>query len=138
MSGTPLKELGVLTILTPPGDITSARDSEIAFRFTISSSSPAASHGAPTSISPTSLSYNPQSTPLFLTYINQQNNPLSFPLQNVKVANGVVTSTAEFPGQSQEMNGLTIAAVTTEGGLFGSVDEVAGATVFGLGLIEVN
>jgi len=36
------------------------------------------------------------------------------------------------------LNGLTIAALTNSAGPFGSVDDVALATVAGPGLIEIN
>ncbi|KAK4546072.1 hypothetical protein LTR36_002209 [Oleoguttula mirabilis] len=132
-SGTPLTEFGVLTVLTSAADITSAQDSEVDFSFVVSSSgSQAGGHGgsAPQG-------YTKQES-LFLTYINQQNVPISFPLQNEKFADGIVTFTASFPGQSQEMNGLTIAAVTTSDGPFATPDDVANVTLFGPGLIEVN
>ncbi|KAK5122446.1 hypothetical protein LTR85_004030 [Meristemomyces frigidus] len=131
-SGAPLKEFGVLTVLTSPNDITSNQDSEVEFSIDVSSSgSSHGGHGDPPS------GYK-QGMTLFLTYINQQNVPISFPLENEKFANGAVTFTAEFPGQSQEMNGLTIAAVTYSDGPFASPDDVANATLFGPGLIEVN
>ncbi|RMY74092.1 hypothetical protein D0863_03435 [Hortaea werneckii] len=124
-SGTPLKEFGVLNVLTDPADITSDKDSEIDFSFQTQTSkvqghSFAVKQG------------------MFLTYINQQNAPFSVPLMNEKFDKDQVTFTASFPGQSREMNGLTIAAITNSDGPFATPDDVADATLFGPGLIEVN
>ncbi|KAI7111353.1 hypothetical protein KC352_g35871, partial [Hortaea werneckii] len=124
-SGTPLKEFGVLNVLTDPADITSDKDSEIDFSFQTQTSkvqghSFAAKQG------------------MFLTYINQQNAPFSVPLMNEKFDKDQVTFTASFPGQSREMNGLTIAAITNSDGPFATPDDVADATLFGPGLIDVN
>ncbi|KAI7626873.1 hypothetical protein KC319_g17453, partial [Hortaea werneckii] len=124
-SGTPLKEFGVLNVLTDPADITSDKDSEIDFSFQTQTSkvqghSFAVKQG------------------MYLTYINQQNAPFSVPLMNEKFDKDQVTFTASFPGQSREMNGLTIAAITNSDGPFATPDDVADATLFGPGLIEVN
>jgi len=127
-AGTPLVEFGVLTLLTDPKDITSATDSEIQFSFQTESSS---THNGPPS------SYA-QHESLFLTYINQQNVPFSVPLLNEQFQHDAVTFTASFPGQSQEMNGLTIAAVTSTDGPFATPDDVAAVTLFGPAPIEVN
>jgi len=126
-SGTGLVEFGVLTLVTNPDDITSAQDSVIEFSFEVESSSGHSGHH----------SYASHET-LYLTYINQQNVPLVFPLEDVKFEGGVVDFKASFPGQSQEMNGLTIAAVTSTDGPFATPDDVAAVTVFGPALIEVN
>ncbi|KYG50428.1 hypothetical protein M433DRAFT_28857, partial [Acidomyces richmondensis BFW] len=81
---------------------------------------------------------SPSASGFFLTYVNQQNKPFSVPLMNEQFADGAVTFTASFPGLSQEMNGLTIAALTSSNGPFATVDDVAAATLFGPGLIEIN
>jgi len=75
---------------------------------------------------------------LSLVYINQQNVPVVEKLQNVKVDGKVVTFDALFPGATNEMNGLTIAAVVKGSGPFADVDAVANAALFGPGLIEIN
>jgi hypothetical protein len=76
---------------------------------------------------------------LSVVYINQQNTPIVQALQNIDVMDTTVTFTATFPFDEATFgNGLTIAAVTNSTGPFASVDDVAKATVFGPGLIEVN
>ena len=75
---------------------------------------------------------------LSVVYINQQNLPVVEPLQGVSVSGNTVTFNAYFPYAENEMNGLTIAAVTTSKGPFATADDVAAATVFGPGLIEIN
>ncbi|EME44599.1 hypothetical protein DOTSEDRAFT_80269 [Dothistroma septosporum NZE10] len=74
----------------------------------------------------------------FLTYVNQQNAPVSVPIENQNIGDdGIINFTAQFPGADNEMNGLTIAAVTT-GSDFVDVDAVANATLFGPALIEIE
>lgn len=79
-----------------------------------------------------------QYTALSLVYINQQNLPIVEPLTNVQVQGTTVTFDALFPFDQFLMNGLTIAAVTAGAGPFASADDVAKATIFGPGLIEIN
>ena len=79
-----------------------------------------------------------KSDKLFVTYINQQNVPVSEPIEDVTFSDGAIHFKALFPGQSQFLNGLTIAAVTTSDGPFTSPDDVADVTLFGPGLIEIN
>ena len=111
----------VLTLETSADDITSAEDSTLQFSFQ------------------TQKSNSDVQENFFLTYINQQNVPFSVPIDVTGTeANGAITFTASFPGQSQEMNGLTIAAITNGNGPFTSPDDVADATLFGPALIEVN
>ncbi|KAI7472619.1 hypothetical protein KC351_g11562 [Hortaea werneckii] len=124
-SGTPLKEFGVLNVLTDPADITSDEDSELYFSFQTQTSK---LQGHSFTVK----------QGMYLTYINQQNAPFSVPLMNEKYDANQVTFTASFPGQSREMNGLTIAAITNSDGPFATPDDVADATLFGPGLIEVN
>ncbi|KAK5132255.1 hypothetical protein LTR08_009243 [Meristemomyces frigidus] len=119
-SGTPLKEFGILNVLTT--NITSDTDSEIDFSFETKTSG--------------GQSFAKQG--LYLTYINQQNVPFSVPLMKEQFQSDAVTFTASFPGQSQEMNGLTIAAITSTDGPFATPDDVANVTLFGPGMIEVN
>ena len=87
---------------------------------------------------PRSESWSSISSNVFITYINQQNVPFSEKLQDVKVEGEIVTFKALFPGKTNEMNGLTIAALTLGEGPFADVDAVEDATLFGPGLIEVN
>ncbi|RMZ84559.1 hypothetical protein DV737_g1203, partial [Chaetothyriales sp. CBS 132003] len=75
---------------------------------------------------------------LWLVYINQQNTPVVEAITDAQTQDGVVTFAAPFPFNENELNGLTIAAVTKGSGPFANVDDVANATVFGPGLIEVN
>jgi hypothetical protein len=79
-----------------------------------------------------------KSSQLFVTYINQQNVPVSVPVEDFSFSGNAINFKASFPGKSKDLNGLTIAAVTTNQGPFTSPDEVATATVFGPGLIEIN
>ncbi|KAF2150888.1 putative sexual development protein [Myriangium duriaei CBS 260.36] len=74
---------------------------------------------------------------LSLVYINQQNLPIVEPLQNVTMADGKVGFKAAFP-YNNNINGLVIAALTKTPGPFANASEVAQATVFGPGLIEVS
>lgn len=78
------------------------------------------------------------STGYSVVYINQQNTPIVEPIQNSQSANGAITFSAAFPGGTNEMNGLTIAAVVQGSGPFADVDAVAAATIYGPGLIEIN
>ena len=75
---------------------------------------------------------------LSLVYINQQNLPIVEPLKDVQTNGDTVTFKAFFPWSKFIMNGLTISALTNSAGPFQSADEVAAATVFGPGLIEVQ
>lgn len=84
---------------------------------------------------------------LFLTYINQLNAPISVPIEDAKKINdnhndnddhsSTIQFSANFPGEDNLMNGLTIAAVT-KGKDFVDVGAVARNTLFGPGLIEIN
>ncbi|CAK3990029.1 Hypothetical predicted protein [Lecanosticta acicola] len=73
-----------------------------------------------------------------IAYINQQNVPVTQKIQNVKSEYGKVTFQAFFPGQTNLMNGLTIAAVTKGMGPFAAIEDVVAATLFGPGFIEIN
>jgi hypothetical protein len=76
--------------------------------------------------------------PLWMTYINQQNLPIVEPLHVVSREGDVVQAEALFPYDDNEMNGLTIAAVTISDGPFGDASSVAKYTLAGPGLIIVN
>jgi hypothetical protein len=73
-----------------------------------------------------------------LVYINQQNLPIVEKVTDVRTKGDTVTFKAFLPFNKFIMNGLTIAAVTNSAGPFASADEVAAATLFGPGLIEIN
>ena len=73
-----------------------------------------------------------------LVYTNQQNVPVVMPLQNVQSSGSAVTFSVDFPYEKYELNGLTIAAITSSAGPFANATEVASATVFGPGLIEID
>jgi hypothetical protein len=75
---------------------------------------------------------------LSLVLINQQNTPIVEPLKNVQVKGSVVSFTASFPFEENLLNSLTIAAVTIGKGPFASANDVANASLFAPGLIEVN
>ena len=73
-----------------------------------------------------------------LVYVNQQNLPIVEKPKNIKEEGGRVTFEAFLPFEEFIMNGLTIAVVTNSEGPFASADEVAEATLFGPGLIEIQ
>ena len=73
-----------------------------------------------------------------VVYVNQQNLPVVEKPKDVKVDGTSVTVTAFFPGAKNIMDGLTIAVITNSAGPFQSADDVAAATLFGPGLIEIN
>ena len=75
---------------------------------------------------------------LFVTYINQQNVPVSVPIKDLSFSGNAIDFKASFPGKSKDLNGLTIAAVTSTSGPFATPDDVANVTLFGPGLIEIN
>ncbi|KIW09028.1 uncharacterized protein PV09_00921 [Verruconis gallopava] len=82
-------------------------------------------------------SFNWANSGLFLTYINQQNLPISVPIENAKLSGSVVTFNANFPFTENLLNSLTIAAVTI-GQNFTSANDVAAHALFAPALIEVN
>lgn len=102
--------------------------------FSIESVDP--STGKPTAQSQSFLSKS-QSSLSYVTYVNQQNKPVSVQISNINLQNNKITFEAMFPGKTDFLNGLTIAAVTSTN-TFASADDVAAATQFGPGLIEVN
>lgn len=75
---------------------------------------------------------------LWLTYINQQNLPIVEPLRFISRNGKEVQAETLFPFEENEMNGLTIAAVTKSGGPFSDASSVAKWTLAGPGLIIVN
>lgn len=74
-----------------------------------------------------------------LVYISGQNLPVTVPITDVTVVDGVTGFKASFPFESGFANGLTIAAMVKEvGKAYATPDDVAAATVYGPGLIEVG
>jgi hypothetical protein len=73
-----------------------------------------------------------------VVFINAQNSPVVEPLQNVQVQGNTITFEAQFNAATLIAEALTISAVTNSAGPFASVDDVAKATLFGPGLIEIN
>jgi hypothetical protein len=86
-------------------------------------------------------SYGPNySSALSLTYVNQQNAPITVAISGTSVSNDVLSFSANFPFDAPAFgNGLSYGGLTT-GGLnanFANADAVANATVAGPVLIEV-
>ena len=75
---------------------------------------------------------------LSLTYINQLNLPIVESLQVISQDGNKITAMALFPYKENEMNGLTIAAVTKSHGPFADANSVAKETLAGPGLIIIN
>ncbi|KAL5116116.1 hypothetical protein ACEQ8H_006012 [Pleosporales sp. CAS-2024a] len=75
---------------------------------------------------------------LNVVFINGQNVPLVKSVDNWSVGNDKVVFEADFPSADWLMTGLTIAAVTMGKDTFASADDVAAATIFGPGLIEMD
>ena len=74
-----------------------------------------------------------------IVYISGQNLPVTVPISPVTSIAGFSHFTADFPFESGFAHGLTIAALVKGAGqTFMSADEVAAATLFGPGLIEVG
>ncbi|KAJ5782309.1 hypothetical protein N7457_004083 [Penicillium paradoxum] len=77
-------------------------------------------------------------TILWITYINQQNLPIVEPLRVLSKDDDDIIAEALFPYDAHEMNGLTIAAVTSTDGPFPNAYSVAKDTLAGPGLIIIN
>lgn len=75
---------------------------------------------------------------LKLVLLNGQNLPIVQSLENVQMEEGKVVFEAALPFDEFQMNGLTIAAVTQGAAQFDNADQVAQATIFGPGLIEIE
>ena len=128
--GTGLTELFVLNVLTP-AQVFGLED--ITAKFSIQTIKPA--HSVQAQVE----SYQSYADGgLFMTYINQQNVPVSVPIDVSGISGDALEFTASFPGQSQDLNGLTIAVVTSTNQGLTSTDVVAEKTLFGPGLIEIN
>ncbi|KAI1837629.1 hypothetical protein DTO006G1_3107 [Penicillium roqueforti] len=75
---------------------------------------------------------------LWLTYINQQNLPIVESLRVISKEDETITAEALFPYDAHQMNGFTIAAVTTAKGPFPNAYSVAKATLAGPGLFVID
>jgi len=157
--GSPIQIFGTLNVLTKQSDFTDKEDITAQFSFDINSlaanqnlfqapangsSSAPSNHrrhghgGGPVSAHRNWHYSRENVVELFVTYINQQNVPVSVPLQKPVLSGTVLNFEASFPGQTHFLNGLTIAAVTLGNGPFATPDDVAKATLFGPGLIDIN
>ncbi|KAK3331524.1 hypothetical protein B0H66DRAFT_573156 [Apodospora peruviana] len=74
---------------------------------------------------------------LFVTYFSGQLLPFSVPVQNVKWAGEVVTFDALLPYEENDMDGLSVASLTTAD-KFAAPGEVVGATLAAPGLVQVD
>lgn len=110
----PVMTFDPLTILTPPGPHTQI----ITVSFPIDSDIKTDGH-------------------LSMTYINQQNIPVTVPLEIGSVSDDMVVADALFPYYEHFLNGFTLAAITRGDG-FPNAVAVAHATVAGPGLIVVK
>lgn len=78
---------------------------------------------------------------MYVAYISGQNVAVVEPITDVKREGGMTTFSAYFPfqgGATMFSDGLTIAAVTVGSGPFADAGAVAGAAVYGPGLIEIG
>ncbi|KAH0293692.1 hypothetical protein KCU62_g914, partial [Aureobasidium sp. EXF-3399] len=117
ISGIPLKVFGVLTLETPNVGL---GDQTISLSFDASGYKGGNNY-----------------EDLEFVLISGQNVPIVQDLKNVKREGDKVTFDAEFLQQTDLLFGLTLGAVVEKGGALASVDDVAGAAVFGPALIEV-
>ena len=75
---------------------------------------------------------------LFVTYINQQNLPVTMPVTKLDSTTSQTVISANFPFAENLMNGLTIATLTNSAGPFANASQVAQATVFGPAFLFAN
>ncbi|KAH8657719.1 hypothetical protein BX600DRAFT_438907 [Xylariales sp. PMI_506] len=75
---------------------------------------------------------------LSLVYISGQNVPIVEKPTNFKRHGNTIQFTAPFPFDQFQLQGLTISALTNSAGPFANASQVASATKFGPGLIEIN
>jgi hypothetical protein len=99
-------------------------------RFQLDTASLAKSKGI-TVCDVTKINSNYDWTKVTLSWINQQNVPVSVKLENVSKQGSVVSFDANFPYDQYLMNGLSIAAITLGSGPFASAQAVADASIFG-------
>lgn len=119
-----------ISVLTPP----KASDSVVKYEIDVQALSKSkrdasGSHG--------DMSGSYDASQLFVTYVNQQNKPISETPKDVKIKGDKITFAAEFPFEANQLNGLTIVLLTVGDG-FADVDSATNATIAGPGLIEVN
>ncbi|KAK9799957.1 putative Late sexual development protein [Seiridium cardinale] len=74
---------------------------------------------------------------LFITYLTGQQLPVSEPISNVQGFGNTITFDARFPFPENNMEGLSIAALTNSSE-FADADDVPANTLAAPGLIEVN
>ncbi|KAK5163629.1 uncharacterized protein LTR77_010578 [Saxophila tyrrhenica] len=123
-AGTPLNETGVLNVLTTKlglEDVTAAFSIQ-----TVDTANTEAYYKSK------------KGSQLYITYINQQNTPISYKISDLSFSAGAIHFKAPFKGKTDFLNGLTIAAVTNKDESMSDVDTVASDMIFGPGLIEVN
>lgn len=75
---------------------------------------------------------------LKVVYLNGQNTPVVKLLQNVQTVGDTVSFEAAFPYDEFVMSGLTVVAVTMGKDTFANANEVAAATIYGPGLLELD
>jgi len=121
-----------ISVLTPPGPSDSVVKYEIDVQALTKSK-----RGSPASSGSSEMSGSYDPSELFVTYVNQQNKPISEKPRDVKIQGEKITFAAEFPFEENLLNGLTIVLLTVGEG-FGDVDSAVNATIAGPGLIEVN
>lgn len=109
----PLQTFEALDIVTPPA----AKSQNLTFSFQDNTN---------------------ETSQLWMTYINQQNLPITQNLSSWSHSGNTIVAEALFPYDDHELNGLTIAAVTERDGPFADANEVAKWTLAGPGLIIVN
>lgn len=74
-----------------------------------------------------------------LVYLSGQNLPVTVPISAVNSVEGMSYFNASFPFQMGFAKGLTVAAVVKGTGMeFANSTEVAAATLYGPGIIEVD
>lgn len=74
-----------------------------------------------------------------LVYLSGQNVPVTVPISTVDSIGGLSYFNASFPFQSGFAKGLTVAALVKGAGVtFANATEVATATLYGPGIIEVD
>jgi len=126
-AGIPLNETGVLNVLT---DNLKLKDVEA--EFSVQTIVPSNTHTYYAST-------NQGSKMNFVTYVNQKNVPVSVPIKqsSIRFEDNTIVFKASFPGETKDLNGLTIVAVTASND-FATPEDVASATEFGPGLIEID
>lgn len=122
---------GTLQVLTQ--NIVPEQDQTLQFQIDLSTLSSSQIQGGPTQSNYQNYDWSQVS----LVYINQQDVPITSQIKNVQLGFPKITFDADFPASGDNLNALTIAAVTL-GSNFTTADAVANATLFGPGLIDVN